>query len=106
MLKKMKTEQGLEAPGRHGDTFPLLEHMLRASLLEPQYLPEEKTNNCGRERGEKERMFYEEDIKPSGEVSQVKPKEKITSIQRHKPCASIKENQLEPRGKRRKKEII
>jgi hypothetical protein len=40
-------------------------------------------------------MFYEEDIKPSNEVSQVKPKEKNTSIQRHKPCASIKENQLE-----------
>jgi hypothetical protein len=49
--------------------------MLRASLLEPQYLPEERTNNCGRERGEKKRMLYEEDVKPSDEVSQVKPKE-------------------------------
>jgi hypothetical protein len=50
--------------------------MLRASLLEPQYLPEERRNNCGRERGEKKRMFYEEDVKPSDEDSQVKPKEK------------------------------
>jgi hypothetical protein len=49
--------------------------MLRASLLEPQYLPEEKTNNCGRERDEKKECSMKK-TKPSDEVSQVKVERK------------------------------